>query len=57
VQYVLAGGGWAEGDNSFHAPERPQDAAITYYQRTRHIYGDLTGTESESTSRKSSSSS
>ena len=41
VQYVQAGGGWAEGDNSFHAPGRPEDAAITYYQRTRHIYGDL----------------
>ncbi|HEX4008049.1 MAG TPA: glycosyl hydrolase [Acidobacteriaceae bacterium] len=41
VQYVPSNGGWAEGDNSFHGPGRPEDAAITYYQRTRHIYGDL----------------
>jgi photosystem II stability/assembly factor-like uncharacterized protein len=41
IQYVQAGGGWAEGDNSFHGAGRPEDAAITYYQRTRHIYGDL----------------
>lgn len=41
TQYISAFAGWAEGDNSFHGPERPQDAAITYYQRTRHIFGDL----------------
>jgi photosystem II stability/assembly factor-like uncharacterized protein len=41
IQYVQASGGWAEGDNAFHGQERPQDAAITYYQRMRHIYGDL----------------
>ena len=41
VQYVSAFGGWAEGDNSFHGPGRPEDAAITYYQRSRHIFGDL----------------
>jgi photosystem II stability/assembly factor-like uncharacterized protein len=41
IQYVASNGGWAEGDNSFTGPGRPEDAAITYYQRTRHIYGDL----------------
>ena len=41
VQYVASNGGWTEGDNSFSGPGRPEDAAITYYQRTRHIFGDL----------------
>jgi photosystem II stability/assembly factor-like uncharacterized protein len=41
VQYLQAGGGWSEGDNSFHGPERPNYAAISYYQRSRHIFGDL----------------
>ncbi|HKE23891.1 MAG TPA: hypothetical protein VKB88_16105 [Bryobacteraceae bacterium] len=34
-------GGWAEGNNSFSGPNRPGDALIPYYQRTRHIFGDL----------------
>jgi photosystem II stability/assembly factor-like uncharacterized protein len=41
VQYVQAQGGWPEGDNSFHGPPRPEDAPIPYYQRSRHIFGDL----------------
>jgi photosystem II stability/assembly factor-like uncharacterized protein len=41
VQYVNSFAGWSEGDNSFHGPGRPEDAAITYYQRSRHIFGDL----------------
>lgn len=41
VQYVQAFGGWAEGDNSFQGPGRPEDAHIPYYQRSRHIFGDL----------------
>jgi hypothetical protein len=41
IQYLQAGGGWSEGDNSFHGPERPSYAAISYYQRSRHIFGDL----------------
>jgi photosystem II stability/assembly factor-like uncharacterized protein len=41
VQYISANAGWAEGDNSFHGPGRPEDAQITYYQRSRHIFGDL----------------
>lgn len=41
VQYVSSNGGWPEGDNAFHGAPRPEDAAIPYYQRTRHIFGDL----------------
>ncbi|HEY0795382.1 MAG TPA: glycosyl hydrolase [Acidisarcina sp.] len=41
IQYVQAQGGWPEGDNAFHGTPRPEDAGIPYYQRTRHIFGDL----------------
>jgi photosystem II stability/assembly factor-like uncharacterized protein len=41
VQYLSSNGGWSEGDNSFHGPSRPESAAIPYYQRSRHIFGDL----------------
>jgi len=41
VQYVQGSGGWSEGDNSYTGPDRPTNAAIPYYQRTRHIFGDL----------------
>jgi len=41
VQYFNANGGWAAGDESFNGPSRPEDALIDYYQRGRHIYGDL----------------
>jgi photosystem II stability/assembly factor-like uncharacterized protein len=41
VQYVEAQGGWPEGDETFVGPARPNDALITYYQKGRHIYGDL----------------
>jgi hypothetical protein len=41
IQYVNANGGWPEGDNAFSGPARPEDAGIPYYQRTRHIFGDL----------------
>src|SRR5206468_11689156 len=36
-----ANGGWVEGDESFTGPIRPTDAFITYYQKRRHIFGDL----------------
>jgi photosystem II stability/assembly factor-like uncharacterized protein len=42
VQYIQSFGGWAEGDNSFNGPGKPTDASIPYYQKTRHIFGDLT---------------
>jgi photosystem II stability/assembly factor-like uncharacterized protein len=41
IQYVTANGGWPEGDESFAGPGRPEDALITYYQKSRHIFGDL----------------
>jgi photosystem II stability/assembly factor-like uncharacterized protein len=41
IQYFQAQGGWAEGDESFNGRGRPDDAQITYYQRGRHIFGDL----------------
>jgi photosystem II stability/assembly factor-like uncharacterized protein len=41
IQYFNASGGWAEGDESFNGPSRPTDAFIDYYQKRRHIFGDL----------------
>ena len=41
VQYFDTFGGWAEGDESFTGRNRPGEAQITYYQRGRHIFGDL----------------
>jgi photosystem II stability/assembly factor-like uncharacterized protein len=42
VQRMLAQGGWVNGDAAFAGPNPPGDAVITYYQRRRHIFGDLT---------------
>jgi len=36
-----AGGGWPEGDGTFTGPSRPTEAFLPYYQRSRHVYGDL----------------
>lgn len=41
VQYMNTNGGWPEGDATFIAPSRTSSAYITYYQRGRHIFGDL----------------
>ena len=41
IQYFNASGGWAEGDETFSGPSRSTDAFITYYQKGRHIFGDL----------------
>ena len=41
VQWMEAQGGWPQGDNSYTGPSRPDEAFIPYYQRTRHIFGDL----------------
>jgi hypothetical protein len=41
IQYFEVSGGWAEGDESFQGRNRPSDAQITYYQKGRHIFGDL----------------
>ncbi|HTK95163.1 MAG TPA: hypothetical protein VL382_05955, partial [Terriglobales bacterium] len=41
VQYLSADAGWPEGANSYSGPMKPNAAAIPYYQRSRHIFGDL----------------
>ena len=41
IQYLNANGGWPQGDASFIGPSRPTDAFIDYYQKHRHIFGDL----------------
>jgi len=41
VQRIQADASWPEGDNSYSGPERPTNASIFYYQRSRHIFGDL----------------
>jgi len=41
VQYFETQGGWPEGNETFHGLSRPGEAQITYYQRGRHIFGDL----------------
>jgi photosystem II stability/assembly factor-like uncharacterized protein len=41
IQYFDADAGWPEGDETFHGRSRPFDAQITYYQKGRHIFGDL----------------
>jgi photosystem II stability/assembly factor-like uncharacterized protein len=40
-QWMETNAGWPEGDAAFNGPARPAEAAIPYYQRTRHIFGDL----------------
>jgi photosystem II stability/assembly factor-like uncharacterized protein len=41
IQRIPASGGWVNGDAAFVGPNAPGDAVITYYQRRRHIFGDL----------------
>lgn len=41
IQYLDTNGGWAEGDATFVGPSHPTGAFVTYYQRRRHIFGDL----------------
>src|SRR5881296_1299581 len=41
IQYFNANGGWPEGDETFLGQARGSDAFITYYQKKRHIFGDL----------------
>jgi photosystem II stability/assembly factor-like uncharacterized protein len=40
-QRILAFGGWANGDAAFVGDNEAGDAVITYYQKKRHIFGDL----------------
>jgi hypothetical protein len=41
VQRIRAFGGWGYGDASFEGPNPSSDAQIVYYQKKRHIFGDL----------------
>jgi hypothetical protein len=41
VQRIEAFGGWPEGDASFAGPNPPDGAVITYYQKSRHLFGKL----------------
>ncbi|HEX5706623.1 MAG TPA: hypothetical protein VFX96_04975 [Pyrinomonadaceae bacterium] len=41
TQSVAGGGGWVSGDAEFTGPNPTDEAVITYYQRKRHIFGDL----------------
>jgi photosystem II stability/assembly factor-like uncharacterized protein len=40
-QRINAFGGWAEGDASYAGTNAPDDAIITYYQKSRHLFGPL----------------
>jgi photosystem II stability/assembly factor-like uncharacterized protein len=41
VQRIPAGGGWPEGDATFSGDNPPDAAVITFYQKKRHIFGDM----------------
>src|SRR5947209_1065626 len=41
VQRIFGQGGWVPGDAQFVGNNPPADAVITYYQKKRHIFGDL----------------
>jgi photosystem II stability/assembly factor-like uncharacterized protein len=41
VQRIVAQGGWVNGDAAYVGPNPPNAAVITYYQKRRHIFGDL----------------
>ncbi len=41
VQSISGSGGWANGDAVFVGQNPTDEAVITYYQRRRHIFGDL----------------
>jgi hypothetical protein len=40
-QRMPARGGWSEGDATFSGEAAPSGAVITYYLRSRHIYGPI----------------
>ncbi|MBK9658049.1 MAG: sialidase [Rhodanobacteraceae bacterium] len=42
TQQRIAGvGGWSDGDAKFVGQNAPSGAVISYYQRTRHLFGEL----------------
>ncbi len=40
-QRMSGRGGWSEGDATYVGPAAPGGALITYYQRTRHLFGPI----------------
>jgi photosystem II stability/assembly factor-like uncharacterized protein len=40
-QRIVSQGGWVEGDATFSGQNPPEGAVISYYQRTRHLFGPL----------------
>src|SRR5207237_2819102 len=40
-QRIEASGGWANGAATFIGDNPPEAAVITYYQRSRHLFGKL----------------
>ena len=40
-QRMPAGGGWPEGDATFTGENPSNGAVVTYYQRTRHLFGPI----------------
>ncbi len=40
-QRIEGSGGWANGDAAFVGDDPPNAAVITYYQRSRHLFGKL----------------
>lgn len=41
VQRIPGQGGYVEGDATFSGPNPPGGAVISYYQRTRHLFGPI----------------
>jgi photosystem II stability/assembly factor-like uncharacterized protein len=41
IQRLPAQAGWVNGDAQFTGTGQPEEAVITYYQKKRHIFGDL----------------
>jgi hypothetical protein len=40
-QRIQGQGGWVDGDAAWTGPNAPSGMVITYYQRTRHLFGKL----------------
>jgi len=40
-QRIQGSGGWSDGDGTFVGDSAPTTALITYYQRTRHLFGPI----------------
>ncbi len=40
-QRIESFGGWSEGDATFTGPNPPEGAVITWYQKSRHLFGKI----------------